>query len=122
MQRTNVLLLFLLLARFLALAKALDELDQCVDTYHFLLEIWWLSVKHIYRLDSVVNHTQRAVKETEQMARHLASIRHHLLAIRLAHSNEELVQAHRRVDSHLASKECLDVKLLDTCRYFIAEQ
>ena len=109
----NVLSLLLLLARLLAAAKALLE--------HVLLEVRRLPVEHVRGLDAAVDHADRAVEEAEQVARDLARLGHHLLPVRLAHRDEELVQAHGRVDRDLAPEERLDVRVLDRARRLVGD-
>ena len=64
-RRTDIFLLFLLLTRFFSSTKALRELCLLVDsTYHFFFKVRRLSIEHIDRLDSIVNHPKCAVKKT----------------------------------------------------------
>lgn len=93
-----------------------------MGTYHVLLQIRWLAIEHVYRLDAIVNHTKGAVKEAKQVTGYFSRIGHHLLSIRLTHRNEKLVQTHGGIDGDFSAEQGLDIKLLDTGRRLIGQQ
>ena len=139
--RTRFFCLFSLLLCLLSLLKPLRELQEAgkilhtldergSGTYHTRLQLWWLSIKNIRRLDTILYDTYRTVKETHEMAvvtRQMLQIadrryapgrlplvvREHLTVL-LTHSYEELVDGHGRVDGDFAAKQRLDIMLLNT--------
>jgi hypothetical protein len=61
------------------------------------LELRRRAVKHVERLDAVVDHTEGAVEHAHQVRCRLAALVHELLAVG-SHSDEEAVDAHRAID------------------------
>ena len=77
------------------------------------LEHGRLAVEDVAGLDAVVDHAQRAVEHAHEVRGGLAVVVGQLSAVLLAHSDQELVQRHGRVDGHLAAEEGLDVASAD---------
>ena len=113
----------------LGLAIARDRVQTC--THHARLELRWFSIKHIRRLDAVLSNTNSPIEEAHKVTRLrcqyrscrrdntrpipccLACLVGQQLTVLLAHGNEELVDAHGRIDSDFAAEQSLDFMLLE---------
>ena len=104
-----------LLETLLGLGSSLLTLGQLAA-----LQVRRLAVEHVHRLDAVLHETNGAIEHAHEMRGRLALlVRQHAVAL-LPHGNQELIDAHGRVDGHLASEEVLDLVLFDSARRIVA--
>lgn len=77
-------------------------------TYHTLLHLWRLPVKHIGWFYAILNYTYRSVEEAHEVTGRLSCVVREHLAVLLANGNEELVYRHGGVNSNFSTKEGFD--------------
>ena len=58
------------------------------------LHVWWFSVKHIARLDAVLDDADCPVEDAHEVRSGVTVLVGQNAAVLLAHGNEELVDAH----------------------------